>query len=277
MLPSGCAALDKTVALASNDPLAIFNAAQSTAAAAKTAQQAAMKARLDAAAPVLANLNAELPATITVTGANPANPVVWEGVPGQICFRVPASANVPTKMFQLLVGDGSSGSFYPKSMGPADAATLPVGYQDCVVLQVSTGVPVGLYTISLYDVAMGFTRVFAKLQINTAKASIAWSGFTPLPIQAGLTVSWTVNAANANVKDTVKIINSAGTVVYWFYTSCNCQTAPGAAPVLTGSFKFFLLKANAVKSGYKAKFFPGGTDVVGAVAADWIPWAAYGL
>jgi hypothetical protein len=46
--------------------------------------------------------------------------------------------------------------------------------------------------------------------------------------------------------------------------------------VLTGTNKFVLLKANSVKGGYKAKLLPAGADVVGAVAADWIPFVKYG-
>ncbi len=46
----------------------------------------------------------------------------------------------------------------------------------------------------------------------------------------------------ANAKDTVKLMNSAGTVVDWFFTSCSCKDAPGATAVPKGSVEVSLAK-----------------------------------
>jgi hypothetical protein len=91
-----------------------------------------------------------------------------------------------------------------------------------------------------------------------------------------LTSTWNIPADLAAVNDMVKVTNSQGTVVYWYYTSCNCQTAPGAAPVPTGTFAFKLFKLNAVPGGYTLTLNPGGGNVVAAVGPNWIPWAKLG-
>ena len=66
--------------------------------------------------------------------------------------------------------------------------------------------------------------------------------------------------------------------MYWFYTSCNCQTTPPATAkaIGSGSVDFTLQKLNSVPGGYTANFYPGGGNVVAAVSPSKINWAAIG-
>ncbi len=273
VLPKGCAAADRAIALASNNPAAILSGQLAAAAAAEAAQLAAMKSRLDTAVPLLATLRAELPSSLTITGMSSTTPLVWAGSVQQICYRIPPSQNVNPKNLVLYVGDGSAGTFYPSALGAGDA-NLPTDYQGCVPFAVSTGVPLTTYTIMLQDPASG--NSFARVSFQLAKATVAFSTLSLSSTQLTLTASWSVTANLASVKDMVKVVNSKNTVVYWFYTSCKCQRAPGATAVPSGSLAFKLLKLNSVPGGYTVTFRPAGTNVVAAAGANWIPWAKIG-
>ena len=274
VLPSGCAAADKTAALAANNPASILSNQLSAGAAAKTAQLAAMKARLDAVQPLLAKLVAELPPSLTITGMDPNNPQVWAGGIQQICYHIPASANVNPKNLVLYVGDGSSGTYYPNALG-AGNAPLSLDYQGCTPFTVA-GVPLAQYTIMLQDSNTG--NAFTGISFNLIKASVAFAGLAPSATQLLLTTTWTIPDANASPRDTVNIYNSAGNVVFWYYTSTKSQTAPaaGAAAASTGSLQVKILKAGSVPGGYTMQLNPGGTSVVAAKALNWIPWAKIG-
>ena len=277
VLPSGCAAADKTLAIASNSPAAILSSQLSAAAAAKTAQLAAMKARLDAVQPLLAKLVAELPPSLTITGADPNNPIVWGGGTQQICYRIPASANVNPKNLVLYVGDGSSGTYYPNALGASGNAPLPTDYQGCTSFSASGGVPTGQqYTIMLQDTNTG--NAFTGVSFTLYKASVAFAGLAPSGTQLLLTTTWNMPAAYASPLDTVNIYNSAGTVVFWYYTSTKSQTAPpaGTAAAPTGSLQVKILKAGSVPGGYTMQLNAAGTNVVAANALNWIPWAKIG-
>ena len=275
MLPKGCAAADKAAALASNDPGAILSAQLAAVAAAQAAQLAAMKSRLDAVQPLLATLLAEPPASLTISGLSASNPLVWAGGIQTICFVVPPSANVNPKGLVLYVGDGSSGVFYPNSLGSA-SNPLPTDYQGCVTITVSTGVPLGAYTIMLQDTTTSNT--FASVSFNTVKCTVAFASLSSTNTALALTITWSIPAAQASPLDTIKLMNSAGTVVYWFYTSNRLTTAPSAtqAAAPTGSLVFKLLQAGSAPGGYTLQFFPGGGNVVGSTAPTWIPWVKLG-
>ena len=277
VLPAGCAAADKAIAVATNSPAAILSSQLSAAAAAKTAQLAAMKARLDAVQPLLARLTSELPPSLTITGADPSGPIVWGGGIQQICYRIPASANVNPKNLVLYVGDGSSGTYYPNALGASGNAPLPTDYQGCTSFSASGGVPAGQpYTIMLEDTSTG--NAFTGVSFTLYKATVAWTALTPSAAQLVLTAAWSMPAALASPLDTVTVYNSAGTTVYWFYTGTKSQTAPaaGAAAVPAGSLVFKILKAGSVPGGYKMQLSQGGSSVVTAVASNWIPWAKIG-
>ncbi len=273
VLPKGCTTTDRAIALASNDPAAILSSQLAAVAAAEAAQLAAMKSRLDAAAPLLATLRAELPPSLTITGISTAAPLVWAGTVQQICYRVPPSQNVNPKGLVLYVGDSTAGTFYDNALG-SGSANLPADYQGCTSFTVSTGVPLATYTIVLKDRTNnnGFTGVTFRL----SKATVSFSGLSVGGTYIVLTAAWSVPADLARVTDMVKVVNSKNTVVYWFYTSCKCQTAPGAAAVPSGSLAFKLLKLNSVPGGYTVTFRPAGTNVIAAVGANWIPWAKIG-
>ncbi len=271
MLPKGCKTTNRAAALAGNDPAAILSSQLAAAAAAQAAQFSAMKVRLDAAAPIIATLAAELPSSLTITGMSTTTPLVWAGTVQKICFRIPPSANVNPKILVLYVGDGSSGKYYDKVLG-AGNAPLSTDYQGCTPFTVSTGVPLATYTIVLKDPKSSITGVSFRL----AKASVSFSALTVGASYITLTAAWNVAANLASVKDMVKVVNSKGAVVYWFYTSCKCQTAPGAKAAPSGSQAFKLLKRNSVPGGYTVTFQPAGTNVIAAVGSNWIPWAKFG-
>jgi hypothetical protein len=233
-----------------------------------------MKSRLDAVAPLLATLTAELPSSLTITGLDPTTRRVWAGTLSQMCFRIPPSANVNPKNLLLYVGDGSAGTFYPTALGAAGNAPLPADYQGCTNFVASAGVPPGPYTIVMQDTTTG--TAFTDIGFNLVKASVAFSALVPGAAALTLTTTWNIPADLATVKDMVRVTNSKGTVVFWYYTSCKCQTAPGADPVPTGSFAFRLLKLNSVPGGYTLTLSPGGGNVVAAVGPNWIPWAKLG-
>ena len=274
VLPSGCSASDKTAALANNNAGAILSSRLAAAAAAQASALAAMKSRLDAVAPLLTSLSAELPATLTITGLDPTTRRVWAGTQQQMCYRLPASVNVNPKNLILYIGDGSSGTSYPTALGKAGNAPLPADYQGCTNFVASAGVPAGPYTIAIQDTATG--NAFTEVALNLVKASVAFNGLVPGAAALTLSVAWSVPAELADVKDMVKVINSKGTVVYWAYTSCKCQTAPGAAAVPSGAVVFKLFKLNSVPGGYTLTLNPGGGNVVAAVGPNWIPWAKMG-
>ncbi len=273
MLPKGCKAADRAVALASNNPAAILSSQLAAVAAAKAAQLAAMKTRLDAAAKLLATLRAELPPSLTITGMSTTTPLVWAGTVQQICYRIPPSQNVNPKGLVLYVGDSSAGTYYDNVLG-AGSANLPADYQGCTSFTVSTGVPLTTYTIVLKDRTNnnGFTGVSFRL----SKATVSFSGLSVGGTYIVLTAAWSVPADLASVKDMVKVVNSKNTVVYWFYTSCKCQKAPGARAAPSGSLAFKLLKLNSVRGGYTVTFRPAGTNVIAAVGSNWIPWSRIG-
>ena len=276
MLPSGCAAADKTLAVATNSPAAILSGQLAAAAAAQSAQLAAMKARLDAVQPLLTTLLAELPPSLTITGADPSNPIVWGGGIQQICYRIPASANVNPKNLVLYVGDGTGGSYYPNALGASGNAPLPTDYQGCTSFSASGGVPAGPYTIIMQDSSTG--NAFTGVSFNLIKATVAFTYVLPAPTAITLTAAWNMPADRASPLDTVNVINTAGTVVFWFYTSCKCTTTPaaGTAAVPTGNLQFKILKAGSVPGGYVMRLNPGGGNVVAAVAPNWIPWVKFG-
>jgi len=272
VLAAGCAAGDKAVAVASNSPAAILSSSLAAATAAQTAQLAAMKARLDAVQPLLATLSAELPPSLTITGYS-SGQRLWAGTPQQICYYLPPSGNVNPKNLVLYVGDGSSGTFYPTGLGAA-GGPLPTDYQACVPFMTSPGVPIGSYSIALQDTTTG--NAFTTVGLQTGVATVLFSAMMPGAAALTLTMTWNINAALASPQDTVKVINSQGNVIFWIYTSCNCNTAPGATAVPKGSSSVKIMKLNSVPGGYLVKLFPGGGNVVGAIGPNWVPWAKLG-
>jgi hypothetical protein len=88
---------------------------------------AAMKACLDAVQPLRAALLAEPPPSLNIAGLNTAAPLVWMGIQGRICYSIQPSANVNPKGLVLYVGNGASGSYYPRALGPAGNAPMPAG------------------------------------------------------------------------------------------------------------------------------------------------------
>ena len=272
LLPARCSPASRTAAAAANDP----RRAATLAAAAAAAKQAAMTARLSAAQPLLAALLAEPPAAVSVAGASAAAPLVWLGVPGQICYQIPPSANVATKKVTLYVGDGSTGAYYAGALGAA-GGPLPAAAKGCVGFAVPAGVPAGRYTLAL-EAAAGAARaeVLASyaLHVDSARAVVSGMSFDG-PATLAATVNWSVPAARATAGDIVRAVNARGAVVAWAYTSCRCQTPParGAAAVASGSVTIKVAKA-AAPGGCTFEVVVGGARA--GVALNWIPWARLG-
>jgi hypothetical protein len=196
------------------------------------------------------------------------------GVPGRVCYSIPPSANVDPKGLVLYVGNGASGSYYPNALGPVGSAPMPAGPQACVDFSVSRGVAAGPYTMALEDSSSG--SPFATVSFTADIASVSITGFTLSSSSIFPTVAWNIPANRASVTDRVNVFNPQGVVVFWFYTSCSCQTAPGPVPAATGKFSFILVKNTTVTGAYRIKLHAGGGSVVAAVATDWIPWAKIG-
>ena len=272
VLPSGCSASGRTVAVAAVAPAAFLGAALSASAAAAAAQQAAMVARLDAAKPVAAALLAEPPAALSIAGANASAPLVWQGVPGTLCFHVPPSANLPTKVLTLYVGDGSSGVYYPGTLGAASAGPLPAAAQGCVNFTLSRGLPAGPYTLALEDSASGFT--FAALAFAADKASVSVTGYGMAGQVLAPTIAWSAPAGRATANDTIRVADPSGATVAWVYTSCKCAGPPGRAPAPAGSFAGFQLRKGALRGGYTFELRVGG--MLAAVAPNVLPWDKLG-
>ena len=270
VLPSGCSAESRAAALLANDPATILSNSLTAAAAAEAAQLAAMKARLDAVQPLLAALLEEPEPTLTIAGLDPANPLVWMGMRGQICFRIPASANTNPKGLVLYLGDSTT--YYDKALG-AGNNPMPADYQGCSNFSVSKGVAVGKYIISLENSGTG--SVFATVGFFADKASLTCTAFSYATSFGTVTLAWKMPVARASVNDTVRVVNTRGTVVNCFYTSCKCQKTPGALAVPTGSFAFRIFKGT-VPGGYLFELHPGGFDPLSAVAPNWIPWSKFG-
>ena len=118
-----------------------------------------MLARLTAAQPLLAALLAEPKPTINITGVDPTSNLVWLGAKYVICFNIPPSVNSNPKNLVLYISDGSSGTYYPNSLGDA-SLPMPAGPQGCANMSVSRGVVIGPYTISMEDTyGRAFTTV----------------------------------------------------------------------------------------------------------------------
>lgn len=280
VLPSGCAATDIKTEEAKNDPVALMQYAASVASKARSNMFAQMAARLDAAKPIIADLNSELPPSLSITGINEAKPLLWaNGPPVQICYRVPASKNMNPKALVLYVGGPTSNSNYPSGLtGAGVSKPLPSDYQSCVTVTISAGIPSGSYTIKLVDYTKAPVQIMlASSSFTLASAQVQFSGYQ---LQGGttltLSVQWLVGAAVATPTDTVRIVNSQGTTIFWFFTSCNCKDTPGAAAVPSGTTAVSLIKTNSVPGGYTVQFLPGGGPVVAATGPNWIDWARLG-
>ena len=273
VLPANCSSASRSAALLANDPATLLTKRLAAAATAQSAALATMKVRLDAAQPLLQALLAETPASLTITSLSASKPRVWMGLPGIICYSIPPSANVNPKGLVLYVGSGATGSYYVNALGGGNIP-MPVGPLACSNFTLSKGVAVGLYTIALEDSATG--SPFATISFTADIASLSCTSYTLSATSITPTVAWSISANRASVTDKVRVYNSQGAVVYWFYTSCKCQTTPGAIAAPTGAFAYTLLKAGAVAGGYTVKLHPGGLSAVAAVARDWIPWAKIG-
>jgi len=277
LFPFGTASTLIQAALTSNSPASLFAAQQATAAAAAAANQAAMTARLALATPIINSLNQQLPPSVSVTGIDPVTPIMWaSGPPSQVCYYIPTSNNVNPKALALYVGDGSSGSYYPTGLSGAGPSTpLAADYQGCVSVNVAAGIPSGPYTIQLVDLSKAPVQTpIAGVSFTVAQASVGFSSYST-SASLTLTVTWSVDANVATPSDTVKIYNTAGTIVYWFFTSSGGSTL-GKAAVPSGSLSFSIVKQNAVPGGYTPKLFPGGGAVVAAIGTNWINWASIG-
>jgi cathepsin B len=273
VLPSAdCTVASLAAAFAANDPSAEVSAALSGEAW----TLAVMQVRLDASQQMVQALQMELPASLAITGlpvaASPL-PRLWLGTPQQLCYTIPPSANVNPKGLVLFAGDASGGltSYYVNALG---AGALPAAGQACVNITVSSGVPPGRYTVVLQDSTT--QNPMATVSFDAGLGTVAFASVYPYATYIAMTIRWKVGAAHASPRDIVRLFNSAGTVVFWAYTSCNCQTAPGAAAVPSGTVSVVVQKAGAVPGGYTPRLYPGGGSMAAQTLASSFPWTAFG-
>ena len=57
-----------------------------------------------------------------------------------------------------------------------------------------------------------------------------------------------------------RLYNSECNVIYWFYTSCMCQSSPAQAAKATGEVRLNLGRAGTKPGGYDLGFFPAGGE-----------------
>ena len=230
-----------------------------------------MGARLNAVQPLLEALLAEPQPSLSIVGLDPVTRLVWIGVTNFICFVLPPSINNNPKYLILWLGDdsGSSGDYYPDSLGNGDLP-MPVESQGCTNFSVSQGVAPGLYTISMQD-PMG--RPFAAISFNVDVATLTESAFSLYTQTTGaVTVSWSMPVSRASVTDAVWVLDSNGALAYRFYTSCGCQTTPGAVAVASGTYVLMVTRP-AVAGGYTFELHPQNGAAVATTATNWIPWS----
>ena len=273
LLPASCSESNLSTAVTVNDPAHVLASWLIAAAAAVAENQAVMTARLDTVQPLLAALLSEPPAALSIVGINASAPFVWLGVQGVICYHVPPSANVNTKVLTLYVGDGSSGTYYPGVLG-ASSGVLPADAQGCVNFTILRGVPIGEYTLALENPAMGQTFTTYTLYLEKATlliTALSLAGPTTLIVR----VNWNIPVARATTSDMIRAVNIHGVVAAWVYTSCQCQTqlVSGAAVAASGSVLIKLTKAT-VLGGCTFELKVG--DLPAAVAPNMIPWARIG-
>jgi len=216
----------------------------------------------------------EIHPEVNIEGLDPTNPVVWGRAPSyEACYSVPASRNDNPKALVFFVGDGSGGYYSNGLRNAGYDNPLPNADSGCVDISFNPGVPDGAYTVKLME---GNTEL-ASTHIYQANAYVGFGGLGYNSQMLILGIQWQVGAASATTTDMIQVKNSRGDVVYWFYTSCSCQTAPGAAAVPSGMLQFTLHRAAGQElGGYDIGFFPGGGSFEAASADNWINWGAIG-
>jgi len=117
--------------------------------------------------------------------------------------------------------------------------------------------------------------VFATTSFFLATANVDFASYGYSKNALQLTIKWTVSKSKATPDDVVKLYNSKGNVVYWFYTSSG-QSSPGATASASGSLLIKIARAGAVAGGYDLGFFPHGGEFEAANAPDWIDWKKIG-
>jgi hypothetical protein len=191
-----------------------------------------------------------------------------------LCYTIPSNENTNPKAVVLYSGDGSSGSFFPIGIqkGGFDDP-LPDEAQGCIETSFSPGLPGGTYTIKLQK---QWTPVFATTTFYLANANVDFSGYAHSTKQLSLWIQWSVTQSKASPTDVVKIYNSEGNTIYWFYTSYACQDVPAKTASYTGEVQINLLRAGTLPGGYDLGFFPAGGEFEAANAPDWINWKGIG-
>ena len=231
-------------------------------AAPNAAVQAQMTARLDAAQPLLSVLRATPQAGITVSGAT--QQVVWLKGNYTVCFHIPFYIDSNPKQLQLYIP--GTGSYYPL------LTPLPAAPQACVNLTVP-GIPKGSYNLTV-----AASDTIASVPLTLAAANAQFTSISQTTTTVTVTIAWTIDAAYASTNDIVQIVDSRNTVVYWFYTACNCQTQTTGAASTSGNQRYTISRSYTPKGGFQAIIRPGGNPVgpTGSTLS-WIPWKAYGM
>ena len=213
------------------------------------------------------------PNNLWITGVNPANPIVWTGIPQEVCYKL--TTNVNPKQLRLYKGDASSGVYLIRAISAGATLSLPTASQSCVPITFSSGLPVATYTLVLEERATKTPR--AATRLHTATASVFLSRFLRTNAKIDLTAKWRVDPAHASPRDRVEVLNArTGERVDWAYTSCRCKGPPGPQAAPSGTLVLRVPRGGGCgPRGYTVRLVSGrggGKEVV-AVGFEWIDWA----
>ncbi len=201
---------------------------------------------------------------------NPANPIVWTGIPQQVCYNL--TANVNAKQLRLYTGDGSSWVYYINAISNGATLALPTASQSCVNVTFSPGLPIATYnTLVLEDSATNTPR--ATVRVRPATASVYFSRVLWTSTKIELTARWSVDTLDACPRDWLEVVNTrTGERVDWAYTSCKCKGPPDWQAVQSGNMTFDMPRRGCDPDGYTVRLIAGGGDAVVAVGFEWIDW-----
>jgi hypothetical protein len=271
ILPRGCSPAALAAARGANDPVVAFQAGLRAAAKATAAVQAAMTVRLDASKALIQSLRAAPPARITLPGLETASEPLWLGGDAQpACYELPI--NVHPKRFRLSTASGGS---YPGGLLGGAGGILPAAAAGCVAFKLPRLLGAGRYTLAAVDGASG--NFLAGVSFAADVLTVNYVGVSLGAGALRLTVHWSVPARRASPRDTIKIIDLAGKVVFSFTTSRAVAGSRGSA-VPAGSHTFTLKRTHppSPRGGFTAKMYPDGGAIAADTAREWIPWARLG-
>ncbi len=212
------------------------------------------------------------PQSLWISGVKPSSPLVWTGITRVVCYNLPA--NVNPKQLRLYSGDGSSGVYWIGAISSGATLALPTAIKSCVNMTISSGLPVGTYTLVLEDSTTRTPRFAAR--VNTATAYVYFSYIFWTNTFLDVTAKWSIDPAHAAKRDKMEVFRP-GKLFDWTYTHCKCKTAPtpNAVAKISGNYTFRLSRATCPRSGLTVRLVSAYSNVtqLAALGFNWINWA----